>query len=115
MGEERDRLIRRLGAQPLSEETLSDGELMARRMEGYGREGRLPPEIQAIHDRSGTAPVAAGPRLVVGYGTLLNRSSEALYALASALDQDHREKLTREFRDSWKEGPEQESQMSSFR
>lgn len=65
MGEERDKLIRRLGGTPLSEEEISDAELLVRRMEGCGREGRLPPEIQALCDRT----------LLVGYGTLLDRAS----------------------------------------
>jgi hypothetical protein len=65
MGKERHRLIRRLGGKPLSEEGLSDTELMARRMEYYRKEERLPPEIAALREWV----------LVVGYGTLLSRSS----------------------------------------
>jgi len=60
MGEERDRLIRRLGGVPLSAENLSDAELVARRMAFYRREGRLPPEVERLRSK-------------VGYGTLLTR------------------------------------------
>ena len=49
MGEERDKLIRRLGGVPVSEEQPSGAELMRRYMESYAREGRLPPEIAALH------------------------------------------------------------------
>ncbi|WP_293330540.1 hypothetical protein [Parvibaculum sp.] len=48
MGKERDRLIRRYGGVPISEEQPSDGELMRRYMESYAREGRLPPDIAAL-------------------------------------------------------------------
>lgn len=48
MGKERDRLIRRFGGVPISEEQPSDAELMRRYMESYAREDRLPPEIKAI-------------------------------------------------------------------
>jgi len=67
LGEERDRLIRRLGGKPLSEERISDAELMAKRMDHYRREQRLPHEIEALRDSV----------LVVGYGTLLSRASVA--------------------------------------
>jgi len=48
MGKERDKLIRRYGGVPLSEERPSDAELIRQYMESYAREGRLPPEIEAI-------------------------------------------------------------------
>lgn len=48
MGKERDKLIRRLGGVPVSEEHPSDSELIRRYMENYAREGRLPPEIAAL-------------------------------------------------------------------
>jgi len=67
MGKERDRLIRRYGGVPVSEEGLSDEELMARRLEHYRNQGRLPPEIEALRAGQGV--------WVVGYGTLLSRSS----------------------------------------
>lgn len=76
MGEERDKLIRRLGGTPLSGEAISDAELLVGRMEGYGRKGRLPPEIQALRDRT----------LLVGYGTLLNRASMRKTVGSSAQD-----------------------------
>jgi hypothetical protein len=66
MGEERDRLIRRLGGIPVSDEELSDAELMARRMESYSREGRLPPEVKELR---------ASSILLVGYGTLMSTAS----------------------------------------
>lgn len=49
MGKERNKLIRRYGGVPISEERPSDAELMRRYMESYAREGRLPPEIEALH------------------------------------------------------------------
>lgn len=49
MGKERDELIRRYGDVPISDEQLSDTELMRRYMESYTREGRLSPEIEALH------------------------------------------------------------------
>lgn len=67
MGQERDRLIRRLGETPLSDEDPSHAEIMAGRMARYAREGRLPPEIEALREWP----------LVVGYGTLLSRASVA--------------------------------------
>ena len=67
MGEERDRLIRRLGEKPLSKEEISDADLMERRMEYYRTQERLPPEVDAL----------TGTVLVVGYGTLLSRASVA--------------------------------------
>tara|TARA_R110000868_G_scaffold143822_2_gene362416 strand:+ start:2238 stop:2405 length:168 start_codon:yes stop_codon:yes gene_type:complete len=48
MGKERDRLIRRYGGEPITEEQPSDAELMRRYMESYVREGRLPPEIAVL-------------------------------------------------------------------
>ena len=48
MGKERDRLIRRYGGVPLSEENPSDDELIRRYVESYARHGRLPPEIEAL-------------------------------------------------------------------
>ncbi len=48
MGKERDKLIRRYGGVPVSEEQPSDAELMCRYMESYAREGRLPPEVAAL-------------------------------------------------------------------
>ena len=48
MGKERDRLIRRYGGVPVSEERSPDAELMRRYMDSYAREGRLPPEIAAL-------------------------------------------------------------------
>ena len=65
MGEERDKLIRRLGGTPVADQDISDEELAARRMEYYAGRGRLPPEIEAIRN------------LLVGYGTLLSRESVA--------------------------------------
>lgn len=49
MGKERDKLIRRYGSVPISEERPSDTELIRRYMESYAREGRLPPEFEALH------------------------------------------------------------------
>ena len=49
MGKERDELIRRYGGVPISEEQPSDTELMRRYIESYARQGRLPPEIEALH------------------------------------------------------------------
>lgn len=48
MGEERDRLIRRCGGVPVSDERLSYAELMRRYMAYYVHESRLPPEIETI-------------------------------------------------------------------
>ena len=48
MGRERDLLLRHYGGIPISEEKPSDSELMRRYIERYAREGRLPPEIEAI-------------------------------------------------------------------
>lgn len=48
MGKERDKLIRRCGGVPVSEEQPSGSQLMRRYMESYVREGRLPPEIKVI-------------------------------------------------------------------
>lgn len=53
MGKERDKLIRRYGGVPLSEEQPSDAELMRRYIESYAREGRLPPEIEALRRDKG--------------------------------------------------------------
>lgn len=75
MGEERDKLIRRLGGTPPSAEHLADNDLMARRMKSYADEGRLPPEIQGLR----------GQALLVGYGTLLNRASMEKTVGSSAL------------------------------
>jgi hypothetical protein len=66
MGEERDKLIRLLGGIPVSDENLSNAELMARRMESYSRAGRVPPEVEALRSSS---------ILLVGYGTLMNTAS----------------------------------------
>jgi hypothetical protein len=48
MGKERDKLIRHYGGVPLSEERLSNSELMRRYIAYYVHEGRLPPEIETI-------------------------------------------------------------------
>ena len=48
MGKERDKLIRRYGGVPISEEQPSDEELVRRYFESYARKGRLPPEVEAI-------------------------------------------------------------------
>lgn len=60
MGKERDKLIRRYGGVPLSEEHPSDAELMRRYMDSYAREGRLPPEIAAIRRKQGLSRSARG-------------------------------------------------------
>jgi len=60
MGKERDKLIRRYGGVPLSEERPSDAELMRRYMESYAREGRLPPEIAALRRKQGVSRPARG-------------------------------------------------------
>jgi hypothetical protein len=65
MGEERDKLIRRLGEAPVSDQDLSDQDLVTRRTEYYADRGRLPPEIEAVRN------------LLVGYGTLMSRDSVA--------------------------------------
>lgn len=49
MGKERDELIRRYGGVPISEEQPSDAELMRCYIESYARQGRLPPEVEALH------------------------------------------------------------------
>ena len=49
MGKEHDKLIRRYGGVPISEEQLLNDELMRRHMESYVRERRLPLEIEALH------------------------------------------------------------------
>lgn len=48
MGEERDKLIRRLGGTPVSDQDFSDEALAAPRMEYYAGRGRLPPETEAM-------------------------------------------------------------------
>jgi len=53
MGKERDRLIRRYGGVPVSEERLSDAELVRRYVASYARKGCLPPEIAALRRKSG--------------------------------------------------------------
>ena len=55
MGKERDKLICRYGGVPVSEERLSDEELLRRYFESYAREGRLPPEILALRQRQDRA------------------------------------------------------------
>lgn len=60
MGKERDKLIRRYGGVPISEERPSDAELMRRYMDSYAREGRLPPEIAAIRRKQGLSRPARG-------------------------------------------------------
>lgn len=60
MGKERDKLIRRYGGVPVSEERPSDAELMRRYIESYAREGRLPPEIAAIRRKHGLSGRARG-------------------------------------------------------
>lgn len=60
MGKERDRLIRRYGGVPVSEERPSDAELARRYMESYVRERRLPPEIAAIRRKQGDSGRARG-------------------------------------------------------
>lgn len=51
MGKERDKLIRRYGGVPISEERLSDEELLRRYLESNARKGRLPPGILALRQR----------------------------------------------------------------
>ena len=53
MGKERDKLVRRYGGVPISEEQPSDAELMRRYLAIYAREGRLPPEISALRRKYG--------------------------------------------------------------
>jgi len=53
VAEERDKLIRRYGGVPISEECLSNVEMMRRYMESYARKGRLPPEIEALRQKGG--------------------------------------------------------------
>ncbi len=65
MGKVRDKLIRRLGGTPVSDENPSDAELMARRLAWFAQKGQLPPEVEGIRS------------LLVGYGTLLSRKSVA--------------------------------------
>jgi len=60
MGKERDRLIRRYGGVPVSEERPSDAELVRRYVESYAREGRLPPDIAAIRRKQGLSRPARG-------------------------------------------------------
>jgi hypothetical protein len=60
MGEERDRLIRRYGGGPLSEERPSDAELVRCYMDSYACEGRLPPEIAAIRRKNAHSRRARG-------------------------------------------------------
>ena len=60
MGKERDKLIRRYGGVPISEEQPSDTELMRRFMERYAREGRLPPNIAALRRKQGLSRPARG-------------------------------------------------------
>ena len=60
MGKERDRLIRRYGGVPISEEKPSDEELVRRYFESYSRKGRLPPEIEAIR-RASSQPQNEAP------------------------------------------------------
>ena len=60
MGKERDRLIRRYGGAPVSEERPSDAELMRRYMDSYALEGRLPPEIAVIRRKQGLSRPARG-------------------------------------------------------
>lgn len=55
MGKERDRLIRRYGGVPLSDERLPDAELMRRYMESYACKGRLPPWLRALRQQQGAA------------------------------------------------------------
>ena len=52
MGKERDKLIRRYGGVPISQEKPSDEELVRRYIESYASKGRLPPEIEAIRKRN---------------------------------------------------------------
>lgn len=56
MGAERDKLLRRLGERPLSEEDLSDAELVRRRLEYYRKRGELPPEIAALRRTAKSSP-----------------------------------------------------------
>lgn len=51
MAEERDKLIRRYGGVPISEECLSDAELIRLYMDSYADERRLPPEIEAVRQK----------------------------------------------------------------
>lgn len=60
MGKERDRLIRRYGGVPISEERPSDTELMRRALESYAREGRLPPNIAASRRKQGLSRPTRG-------------------------------------------------------
>ena len=81
MGKERDKLIRSLGGVSLSDQNPSDEEIVRLRMERYAREGRLPPEMEALRAREREGEAGPGPGAVVsdahprvvGYGTLLRR------------------------------------------
>ena len=55
MGKERDKLIRRYGGVPISEEQPSDEELLRRYFDSYARKGRLPSEILALRQRQDRA------------------------------------------------------------
>lgn len=50
MGKERDRLIRRLGGRPISDENPSDADLIEAHYGYYRKAGRLPPEIAALRE-----------------------------------------------------------------
>ena len=52
MGAERDKLLRRLGERPLSEENLSDADLVRLYLEYYRKRGDLPPEIAALRPKA---------------------------------------------------------------
>lgn len=53
MGKERDKLIRRYGGEPISEEKPTNTMLMHRYMADYIRKGRLPPEIDSLRNSKG--------------------------------------------------------------
>ena len=60
MGKERDKLIRRYGGVPISEERPSDAELMRRYIESYAHKGRLSPEIAAIRRKEALSRPSRG-------------------------------------------------------
>jgi len=60
MGKERNKLIRRYGGVPVSEERPSDAELMRRYMDSYALGGHLPPEIAALRRKQGLSGRARG-------------------------------------------------------
>ncbi len=62
MGKERDKLIRRQGGVPVSDQNVTDEELQARYVRYYAHKGRLPPKIEAIRRKRGVSHGADGQR-----------------------------------------------------